>query len=224
MVGVGPGDPQLMTLQAVSVIENCSIFAVPCEKMEDSVAYHIAEKVCDLSKKRCLSLSMPMTKDLLRLEKAHKQAADAIIEHLSVGEDVAFLTLGDPSIFATTSYVGDIVEQAGYETKMISGVPSFVAAAARLGISLGLSREQIHIIPASFALKDALLMPGTRIFMKAGKQILKLKDALLSLDSLEQKKVYVVERLGMEEEVIKEGVDALTGEESYFTLVIVKDS
>lgn len=89
---------------------------------------------------------------------------------LDAGKDAAFLTLGDPTVYATSMYIHQRIAGMGYRTSIVSGVPSFCAAAAKLGVSLGEKQEQIHIIPQVMMLKREQLS-GTKILMKAGKKM-----------------------------------------------------
>ena len=91
-------------------------------------------------------------------------------EVLDAGKDAAFLTLGDPTVYATSMYIHQRIAGMGYRTSIVSGVPSFCAAAAKLDVSLGEKQEQIHIIPASYDVEAAMQLPGTKILMKAGKR------------------------------------------------------
>ena len=92
-VGVGPGDPRLMTYLAVDTIKSCPVIAVPADGKEKAVAYKIASGIVDgIGEKECLNLSTPMTKDKAVLDAAYQAAADAIIEKLKEGKDVACLT------------------------------------------------------------------------------------------------------------------------------------
>ena len=101
-VGVGPGDPELMTLKSVRVIEESSVIAVPGEAPENSVAYRIALRACPcLLKKETVALPMPMTKKEEVLKESHRQGAEILSGFLDQGKQVSFLTLGDPSIYST---------------------------------------------------------------------------------------------------------------------------
>lgn len=86
---------------------------------------------------------------------------------------MALLTLGDVSVYSSFCYVMDLVRAAGYETVMIPGVPSFCASAAALGRSLTEMNEPLHILPAGghLSLPEALALPGTKVLMKAGRQL-----------------------------------------------------
>ena len=109
---------------------------------------------------------------------------------------------------------------------MISGVPSFCAAAARLGISLGEMMDEIHIIPASYDVRDTVGYGGTCVYMKSGKKLAELIEVLRTGDSIRKKKmtVYGVTNCGMESERVYRGLDELTEAKGYLTIVIVKYS
>lgn len=89
-----------------------------------------------IDEKECLNLSTPMTKDKAVLDAAYQAAAEAIIEKLKEGKDVACLTLGDPTIYSTYIYIHRLVKAQGYATQIINGIPSFCAVSAKLGDSL----------------------------------------------------------------------------------------
>ena len=109
---------------------------------------------------------------------------------------------------------------------MISGVPSFCAAAARLGISLGEMMDEIHIIPASYDVRVTVGYGGTCVYMKSGKKLAELIEVLRTGDAIRKKKmtVYGVTNCGMESERVYRGLDELTEAKGYLTIVIVKYS
>ena len=153
--GVGPGDPELMTLKAVRAVRECSVIAVPvsdgelaepffakaeeagshAEYLERCVAYRIARSaVPEAEEKDKIFLPMPMIKERDRLKAVHDRDADAVAEILEEGRDVVFLTLGDPTVYSTCMYVHKRLKKKGYPTKLIPGIPSFCAAAARMDL------------------------------------------------------------------------------------------
>lgn len=143
-VGVGPGDPELMTYKAVRIIKECQVLAVPARGRKHAVSYRIAaEMIENMEEKEFLDLDTPMTKDRQILDRNYENAAGRIIEELEKGKDVAYLTLGDPTIYSTYMYIHRIVKAKGYETTIISGIPSFCAAAAKmtLGMLIGASHQ-----------------------------------------------------------------------------------
>ena len=148
-VGVGPGDPELMTVKAVRLIRENEVIAVPGTVAADSAAWKIAAAaVPEITEKTLVPVPMPMTGDRQILEEAHRQGARLLEEYLSRGKNVVYLTLGDPTIFSTFTYLQRILEEDGYPVELVSGVPSFCAAAARLNIPLAEGTEQLHIVPA----------------------------------------------------------------------------
>lgn len=225
-VGIGPGDPNLITFKAAMRIKLCKNLAMPGENPLDSKVFEIVAKFdqmldLDFVGKTAIGIQMPMTKDQKKLEECHEQGIQSIISCLEKGEDVAYLTLGDPTIYSTYMYLHEKVKKMGYEAKIINGVPSFCAAAAKAEIYLGSKDEQIHIIPASYDIAEALKLSGTKIFMKAGSGYEELRERLNSDDQCE-KHVTMVENCGMEEEHIYYGAENLPKQAGYYTVVFVK--
>ena len=105
-VGVGPGDSKLMTYLAVETIKNCEVIAVPADGKEHAISYKIASGiVTDMNQKECLALSSPMTKDPNVLNENYQNVSKEIMKKLDEGKDVAYLTLGDPTIYSTYIYI-----------------------------------------------------------------------------------------------------------------------
>ena len=157
-VGIGAGNPQFLTYQAAECIKKCNIIAIPDSGTENFISYNIVvQMIPELSQKQIIKISTPMTKDKMVLKEHHKQGSKMILKYLE-NENVAFLTLGDPSIYATYMYIHKLVEKNGGQTKMICGVPSFCAVSAALGISLTEGNDMLHIIPATYGLEYACLL------------------------------------------------------------------
>jgi precorrin-2/cobalt-factor-2 C20-methyltransferase len=222
-LGVGPGDPELMTLKAVRLIRESHVIAVPLSGQESVTALEIAGgAVPEIREKELLQLSMPMTRDKEKLAESHNKAAAAVIRELVKGKDVAFLTLGDPSIYSTYLYIHAKVTALGFETEIIPGVPSFCAAAARLNEGLAEASEALHIIPASYeGIEEALALKGTRVLMKSGKSIGKVKSLLADMEK--PPRVKMVERCGMKGERVFRRLEDLDEEAGYFSILIVRD-
>ena len=101
-IGVGPGDPELLTLKALRILRESDVIAIPSETKESCAAYRIALEACpELERKELLPIPMPMTKDSAALERSHEAAANAIARQLEQGRQVAFVTLGDPTFYST---------------------------------------------------------------------------------------------------------------------------
>ena len=125
-VGVGPGDPELMTLKAVRLIQENEIIACPGTMPTETTAYRIASQaVPELAEKTLLPVAMPMVMDREKMRENHEKAADQMEPYLQQGENIVFLTLGDPAIYSTFYYIQEILAKRGYTTELVSGIPSF---------------------------------------------------------------------------------------------------
>ena len=156
-VGVGPGDPELLTLAAVRAIRESDCILLPNEKKEECYAYKIVRQVVpEIEEKEICPMQFPMTKNADVLRAAQDRCFAEVRARMMQGKKLVFLTIGDPSVYSTYHYIHRRVLAAGMSASMISGVPSFCAVAARLGISLADQGEEIHIIPGSYAVEDTV--------------------------------------------------------------------
>lgn len=221
-VGVGPGDPELMTLKAVRILERCQVIAAPETKSGEMLALDIARQAVPMDGKTVLPLFFTMERDQERQREAHKRAADAIEAYLAQGQDVAMLNLGDVSIYATYSYLMELLKARGYQTVMVPGVPSFCAVAARLETSLTTMNSPLHIIPAGGGLlEEALDLPGTKVLMKSGRQIEKVVDTLRDKHLIE--KAAMVQNCGLPAETVYEDLNEAPAQAGYFATILVKE-
>ncbi|MCI9506333.1 MAG: precorrin-2 C(20)-methyltransferase [Oscillospiraceae bacterium] len=218
-VGVGPGDPELLTVKALRTLERCPVIAAPQTKSGEMLALDIVRRAAVLEGKTILPLFFTMARDKSQQRAAHETAADAIAAHLTAGRDVAMLNLGDVSIYATFGYIMDILRERGYEAVMIPGVPSFCAAAARLGLSLVSGETPLHIVPAGDP--ASLELPGTKVLMKAGKRLPQVQEALTARGLLEQ--AAMVEDCGLPTEKLYSSMGDVPEAAGYFATVIVKE-
>ncbi len=219
-VGVGPGDPELLTLKAARLIREKEYIAVPGAEAEKTTAYQIAvQAVPELATKRLIPVYMPMTHDARQLEENRQKGARLLESVLKEGHDIVFLTLGDPTVYSTFSYLRQRVEADGYPTGSVSGVTSFCAAAARMNLSLSEWDEPLHILPAVHHLKDRLDQKGTYILMKSGKQAARVKEIIKESG----REAVMVENCGMENERICNSVEEIPDDAGYYSLIIAKE-
>lgn len=220
-VGVGPGDPELLTLKALRIMREADILAVPGGDREASVAYRIAWQAdAAIADKECLCIPMPMTKDEKKLEESHAAGAQQVCAQLAAGKSVAFLTLGDPTIYSTYLYLQKRVQQAGFQTQIISGIASFLAAGAAFDMGFVERKEQLHIVPSTYGVEQALELPGTKVLMKAGKQLAAVKAAVAQTTD----DIYMIENCGMENERMVYGAQNMPDDAGYYSLIIVKEN
>ena len=219
-VGVGPGDPELMTLKAVRPIREADVIAVPGEDPERSVAYKIAAgAVTEIAEKELLGIPMPMVKDRALIDSAHRKDAALLSSVLDQGKSVVYLTLGDPTLYCTFTYVQHYLEANGYTVDLVPGISSVMAAAARLGIPLTEWDEPLHVLPAVHKTGEAMDGQGTYVLMKSASHMIDLKEMLRASG----KDVQAVLNCGMENETVCRSLDEIPDDAGYFALLIAKD-
>jgi sirohydrochlorin cobaltochelatase/precorrin-2/cobalt-factor-2 C20-methyltransferase len=223
-VGVGPGDPELLTLKAVRIIRESDLLLLPTEEKEKSYAYQIAKQVLpEIDSKEILCHHFPMVKDRTILEQAQDEIYQIVKFHLDQGKQIAFLTIGDPGVYSTYTYIHQRALADGQKAMIINGIPSFCAVAARLGIPLGEKKEQIHVIPGTYDIWETDRLSGTRIYMKSGKALGELRHFLEQESREKNLDIYGVTNCGMETERVFYGLDEMQAENTYLTTVIVKE-
>lgn len=220
-VGVGPGDPQLLTLKAVEVLEKADVIAIPKSKLDrESVAWEIAKRHCrpDVQK---IEIELPMTSDRRVLEEAWERGAEQVSRLLEKGETVAFITLGDPSLYSTYTYIleklkGKIPAEC---IQTIPGIMALAAAAARVNLPLAEGDEPLLILPSGEGLEDYLAFPNL-VLMKVSRRF---PEILSQLQNPERLSV-LVSRVGHDEERIEWNpqTQPAEGKIDYLSLLIVK--
>ena len=220
-VGVGPGDPNLMTLKAIQLIRENDVIALPGREPKETVAYKIAVQVVpELAEKELVPVYMPMIKDRALIDLEHRKAARLIEGYLDQGKNVVYLTLGDSTVYCTFSYIQHHLEADGYETALVPGITSFCAAAARLNVPLCEWDEQLHVVPAVHRLDKVLDEPGNYVLMKSASQMKAVKEMLRASG----RSVMMVENCSMDTERVYHGVDEIPDDAGYFSLIIAKEN
>ena len=200
-IGVGPGDPELMTVKGAKVLERCNHVFVPKARSDNgSIALAIAggylRPGCEGHE-----LVFPMSGDRGELSSHWTEAAGSVAQVLSTGEDGCFLTLGDPFLYSTYIYLVRSLRERlpGVGLVTVPGITAFSAAASMAEFPVGEGRERVVIVPASDdldAVRDALAAGGTVILMKVGRRLAALLD-LIGEAGLFERAVYVA-RAGLE--------------------------
>ena len=218
-LGVGPGDPELLTLKAVRILREADVIAVPDKGSGEKTAFRIVQEY--VADKTILTCVTPMVRDQAVLDAAHDQIAADICALLEDGKNVAFITLGDPTVYATYMYIHRRVLSRGYEAVLVPGVPSFCAVAARLNTSLCEQSQRLLIVPASHKdMEDCLNVDANLVFMKAGREIGALREKLAEHGLLEH--ASLVANCGMEGEQVWEHFADMPENTCYFSVVLVK--
>ena len=219
-VGVGPGDPELITLKALRIMKECDYIAIPSDKKERCLAYTIAEGAFpEIVDKPVIFVNMPMTKSETELTQAHKSACDNLATYLNQGYNIAFLTLGDPTVYSTYLYLHQLLIKDHYDCEIVNGIPSFCAAAAAINEGLVERDQPLHLIPASYALDSLLDLPGTKVLMKSGRQLYSVRSALINKNMISK----MVTNCGMDNQEVYSCIEDFPEQSSYYSLIIAKD-
>ncbi|MCI9036559.1 MAG: precorrin-2 C(20)-methyltransferase [Oscillospiraceae bacterium] len=218
-VGVGPGDPELLTRKAQRILSQADVIAVPDKGAGEQTALKIVGELAE--GKPLLRCHTPMVRDRAALDAAYGQIAAGIAALLDEGKTVAYITLGDPSIYSTYLYIHRRVLSMGCTAEIIPGVPSFCAAAARLGLGLCEGSDRLLIVPASHRdVEDCLAVDANLVFMKAGRELGALRQTLDGHGLLPC--AAMVENCGMAAERVYPRFADAPEDSGYFSLVVVK--
>lgn len=233
LVGIGPGDPELMTCKAVRVLENTQVWAAPkARKNGASSALQIAAGQVELDGKTVLELRFPMKKVHLGQQQdaeviqAWAEAADRVLAHLDQGQDVAFPTLGDPALYSTAFYLLHTLQERRDQLRVsiIPGITAMAACSARVCSPLGLGDDVVSIVPAAFddeRLRDILQRFDAVVLMKVFRKMDRIVALLEDLNLLDR--TVLIERCGMDGQKIYTDIREAQGRElHYFSTMLVR--
>lgn len=226
-IGVGPGDPELLTLKAVNVLQKVThVFAAASSKNDYSLAYrivkdHLPEGV------PVDQLSFPMTFNPERLESAWQANCEKVVDILKEGKNVAFLTLGDPLTFSTFIYLMRKIRMrlADAVISVVPGVTSFQAAAAAANLPLAEGEEVFTIVSGAKGgdrLKEVINASDNVVLMKAYKQLPQILDRVEEMGL--RGSCCFVSRCGLDGEIVERDFDKLRNmsQPNYLSLMVIK--
>jgi precorrin-2/cobalt-factor-2 C20-methyltransferase len=182
-IGVGPGDPELITVKGANILSRCRHVFVPKARIaSDSLALSIAARYLGCATK-IYELVFPMTSDLDELSRRWRESAREIMTVLEKGEDACFLTLGDPLLYSTYIYLLREIRTIAADTNILTvpGVMALSAAAALAEFPIGEAKEPVMVIPTADDLEEvrlSLKKKGTVILMKIGKRLHDILDIM----------------------------------------------
>jgi precorrin-2/cobalt-factor-2 C20-methyltransferase len=220
-IGVGPGDPDLLTVKAVKALNNVDVICAPkSAESKPSLALSIISPVLEDRKSEYQTLEplFPMIEDKKELKTYWNDAAQLIVEKLNTGHDVAFITLGDPTVYSTFSYVFKIIEGLNFETMIIPGITSFTGCAASAKLQLAERDEIIVIVPkVDERLSQIMEYGDTFVIMKTSRHSNLLED-IVNKDKRD-KEIISVQNCSMDDEKIFNG---FVEDKKYLSTTIVK--
>ncbi len=225
-VGVGPGDPDLLTVKAHRVLQTVPVIWVPQAGISaESYAYSIVKDIIDESRQEVVRAKFP-TNDEDAAGEVWRNAARDLAVHLEAGRDVAFITEGDPMLYSTFAYVLETIqdEYPHLQVEVVPGVSSVMAAAASATAPLVHHGQRLAILPAVYGiddLREAIAAYDTIVLMKVNRTLL---DALANLErlGLAGRTIYV-RRATTERERVVRNIQELSAEDlDYFSLLIIR--
>jgi precorrin-2/cobalt-factor-2 C20-methyltransferase len=226
-VGVGPGDPELITVKAYRVLKETPVIAYPKKRRGSrSYALDIVETYVDANSKTLVGLVFPMTKDAAVLAREWDRTAQTVAEYLVRGEDVAFVTEGDPMLYSTFIHLARTVTDKIPDVTVtaIPGISSVTASASVLGLPLADGDETVAVVPATAdreRLKTLLSHHDAVVLVKVAKVLDVVLEVLEDLGLTDRARV--VTQATHQAERVWTRVEELSGAElPYLTLMVVK--
>ena len=225
-IGVGPGDPELLTLKAYHVLQEVDVLCIPKSKTEkDSLALSIVRTIVNRDFK-VLELLFPMTHDRDVLEQHWDLAAAQMAEQAREGKKAAFITIGDPMFYSTYAYVLERLKRSytDIELETIPGITAFAACSSIINEPLTEAHEKLAVIPAAYgieAIEEALANYDNVVLMKVNRLFDKVAGLLKDMN-LVGKAVYI-SRAGYEDQFYTTDIESLVGKEKdYMSIMIIR--
>lgn len=233
-IGIGPGDPELITIKAVKALKTADVICVPKARAEKpSIVLAMVKHILEEREKspEVLELVFPMTKDESELERSWARNVDIIAKKAKNGKTIAFITLGDPMFYSTFIYLYQGIKE-GYpniKLEIIPGVTSLTACVASSKIPLAEREEVLIIIPSdldSKRIEELAKYADNFVFIKGAQRLKDLVPILERAGFTKNSTIVLAKRCTMPEEKVMIGklVDVQSWDiyEDYFSMAIIK--
>jgi precorrin-2/cobalt-factor-2 C20-methyltransferase len=218
-LGIGPGDPELLTLKAYRILKSVPVIAYPSLESGKVLARAI---VADYLSDDKIEIPMPLPFSVERSSQPYYDiAAEKIAVHLSAGQDVAVLCEGDPFLYGSFMYIFNRLS-ARFPTEVVPGISSTLASAAALGVPLTYRNDVLSIMPATLSaeiLSDRLAVADAAVIIKLGRHFAKVRDVLKER-GLWERALYI-ERATMPNQRIVPIAEIEPGEVPYWALILI---
>jgi precorrin-2/cobalt-factor-2 C20-methyltransferase len=219
-LGIGPGDPELITVKALRLLKAAPVLAYPAPETGDSLARAIVAGHLPGGQTEIV-LRMPMVAERFPAQEVYDRAAVEIGAHLAAGRDVAALCEGDPFFYGSFMYLfGRVAER--FPVEVVPGVSSLTACAAVLGAPLAARNDVLTIIPATLeqhVLAQLLRDAEAAAVIKVGRHLQKVRRVLRILGLLDRARY--VERATMAEQRILPLAELEADSAPYFSMILV---
>ncbi|MEQ8667122.1 MAG: precorrin-2 C(20)-methyltransferase [Rhodospirillales bacterium] len=222
-LGVGPGDPELITIKAARILAEVDVIAYPAPDTGESLARAIAAPHIPGGRTE-IAIVTPMVPGKFPAHDVYDRYAAEIAGHLDAGRDVALLCEGDPFLYGSFMYVFARLD-AGYPVEVVPGVSSLGACAAAAGAPLVSRHQVLTVLPAT--LDDAELRrrigdSQAAAVMKVGRHVDRVRTVLEQLGRIGD--AWYVERATMDNQQVMPFADFAGDSAPYFSMVLVRHS
>lgn len=218
-LGIGPGDPELITLKAYRILRSVPVIAYPTMENGKVLARAI---VADYLRSDQIEIPMPLPFSPARSSQPYYDiAAQKIAEHLSQGRDVAVLCEGEPFLYGTFMYLFNRLS-GKFTTEVVPGISSTMASASALGVPLTYRNDVLSIMPATLEaeiLRDRLAVVDAAVIIKLGRHFAKVREVLIELGQFDR--ALYIERATMPNQRILPIADVNAAEVPYWALIVI---
>ncbi|NJK99706.1 MAG: precorrin-2 C(20)-methyltransferase [Spirulinaceae cyanobacterium SM2_1_0] len=218
-MGIGPGDPELLTLKAHRILTTVPVIAYPTLENGKALARSI---VADFIRPEQIEIPMPLPFSVQRSSQPYYDlGAEKIARHLSAGRDVAVLCEGEPMLYGTFMYIFQRLA-ARFPTEVVPGISSTLASAAMLGVPITFRHDVLTIIPATLTaetLRDRLASADAAVIIKLGRHFAKVRAILDELNLLHRARY--IERATQVNQRIVAIADLDPAEVPYWSLILI---
>ena len=220
-IGVGPGDPELLTLKAYRLIKDCDVLAYPAPEIGEGLAFEIVNSFMEI-KAKIMPLRVPIELSPSHAQKSYDNASKLIENELELGKSVAVICLGDPFFYGSFMYLFERLSEK-YIIEIIPGISSPMTCSAVLKIPLVSRNEILTILPGPMKeedLAEQLLNTDVAVIIKVGNYLPKIRRVLrkLRLENVS----YYVERATMRNQKIIDIEKIESSKVPYFSMILVK--
>ncbi len=224
-IGVGPGDPELMTVKAARLVSEADVIITPkTEKKDGSVALNIAKPYIK-DHTEIVPVVFPMVLNDDTQKEGWEEARNIITKLLSEGKQVVFLTLGDPMFYSTYMYVYRLVENSGYKIETVPGVTAFCAIGSHLGYPIVEKEEVLAIVPATAPkekIDKVLAVADDAVIMKVYRNFGEVQETLKKHNMADE--AVMISRVGLDGEEIYRGLQDMPADTklNYLSTILAK--